>query len=158
MLTRELDADLHAAARLLAASDFPVVAGLHADVAGIVAAIRLAERLRGAVDHAASKAVLHEAAVFHDAGLMLITPGEARRLADTFLLVGHRPLIAWPELPEFLFSEPAGHSEATSPQRILALVPRRAAWLDQLQGGVWLESNNVALPGVLAAIRARLGR
>jgi formylmethanofuran dehydrogenase subunit B len=157
MPTRELDADLHAAARLLAASDFPVIAGLQTDVAGIVAAIRLAERLRGAVDHAASKAVLHEAAVFHDAGLMLITPGEARRLADTFLLVGHRPLVAWPELPEFLFSERAGHPEATSPQRILALIPRRATWLDQHRGSALLECNNAALPGVLAAIRARLG-
>jgi formylmethanofuran dehydrogenase subunit B len=157
MPTRELDADLDAAARLLAASDFPVVAGLQSDVTGIVAAIRLAEQLRGAVDHAASEAVLREAAVFHDAGLMLITPGEARRLADTFLLVGHRPLVAWPELPECLFSEPADHSEATSPQRILALMPRRAAWLDRLPGGVWLECTNAALPGVLAAIRARLG-
>ena len=157
MPTRDLDAELHAAARLLAARHFPVIGGLHADVAGIVAAIRLAERLRGAVDHAASKAVLHEAAVFHDAGLMLITPGEARRLADTVLLVGDGPLVAWPELPEFLFSERAGDLAATSRPRILALLPRRAEWLDRHEGGVWLECSNAALPGVLAAIRARFG-
>jgi formylmethanofuran dehydrogenase subunit B len=76
------------AATLLARSRLPVIAGLRADVAGISAALRLAETIGAAVDHAAAGPLLREVAVLHDAGMVLVTPDEARRLADTLLVVG----------------------------------------------------------------------
>ena len=92
MTDAEFDGKLDEAARLLSASAFPVVGGLATDLAGSVAAFRLAEKLGGAVDHAAAEWSLRDQAVLHDQGLMLVSPGEARQRADTFLLVGDGPL------------------------------------------------------------------
>ena len=50
-----LDAAIAEAARLLGASRLPVIAGLGTDVAGARAAIALAQRLGGVVDHMHSR-------------------------------------------------------------------------------------------------------
>jgi formylmethanofuran dehydrogenase subunit B len=75
------------AANLLSAASLPVIAGLQADVAGLVAAARLAERVGGVIDHAAALPSLREHAALRDVGLMFATPGLVRE-ADTLLLVG----------------------------------------------------------------------
>lgn len=145
---------LSQAAALLDASRCPVVAGLQADLAGATAAIRLARLLGGAVDHAAH-GHLCDVAVLQDAGLMLVSPGEARQRADAFLLVGDRPLEVWPGLPDFLFgSGPAQGPEPQDVRRIVALSSRP----DALDAG----RNNVhrvvtkpdGVPAILGAVRA----
>jgi len=83
-----LDAALDRAAALLAAARYPLVAGLGADVAGVRAALALAERLRGAVDHMAGDALSRDLGVLAEAGLLFVTPGEARARADVVVLVG----------------------------------------------------------------------
>jgi formylmethanofuran dehydrogenase subunit B len=84
------EAAIAAAKRLLERARLPVIAGLETDVAGIRAAVRLAEKCGGILDHTGSLAELN---VMRSSGTMAITPFEARRICDLFLLLG-------PDLPE----------------------------------------------------------
>ena len=77
-----------AAAALLRKSRSPVVAGMGADVAGVRAAILLAEKLGAAFDHMHAEALFFDLDAQRSAGAMLTTPNEARLRADTLLLVG----------------------------------------------------------------------
>jgi formylmethanofuran dehydrogenase subunit B len=99
-----LEAAIARAAELLAASRFPVFAGLGTDVAGTRAAVALARRLRGAIDHMNSSPYLRDLDVMREAGMMLTTPAEVRLRADTLLLVGPALVARWPELPAVLFA------------------------------------------------------
>ncbi|MBV9703324.1 MAG: tungsten formylmethanofuran dehydrogenase [Methylobacteriaceae bacterium] len=76
------------AARLLAASRAPVIAGLGTDIAGARAALLLADRLGASIDHMHSATLLRDLDVMRESGLVLTTPGEARRRGDVVLLVG----------------------------------------------------------------------
>ena len=55
-----LDDAAAAAARLLARSSQPLIAGLGADIEGVRAAIRLAERVGGVIEHMHSAALLRD--------------------------------------------------------------------------------------------------
>jgi formylmethanofuran dehydrogenase subunit B len=83
-----LKAAITEAARLLAASRFPLIAGLGTDVAGARAAIALATRIGAAIDHMHADALLRSLDVMRSADLMTTTAAEARLRADCLLLVG----------------------------------------------------------------------
>ncbi len=100
-----LDAAVAEAAKLLAASRQPLIAGLGTDVAGARAALALARQTGAVIDHMDSAALLRDIAAMRTAGLMLTTPGEAQLHADTLLLVGPGLAEAWPELPQKLFGK-----------------------------------------------------
>ena len=85
-----LDGAAAAAARLLARSHQPLIAGLGADIDGARAAIALAERVGGVIEHMHSAALLRDLDCLRETGIMLTTPGEARVRADVVLLVGDR--------------------------------------------------------------------
>jgi formylmethanofuran dehydrogenase subunit B len=158
MSESEFEAALEEAAALLSASAFPLIAGLGADVAGVVAALRLAERLGGAVDHAASGPALREAAVLHDVGLMGVSPGEARQRADTILVVGDAPLGIWPELADVIMPAGPTHlSEGPVARTLLALSPNRPALAGVGAVANWIECRRDTLPGMIGAMRARAG-
>jgi formylmethanofuran dehydrogenase subunit B len=143
------DAAADEAARLLAASRLPVIAGLGTDVAGARAAIALARQVGGAIDHAHAAALLRDLDVMRESGMMMTTPNEARLRADLFLLAGPGLVKAWPELVERLLVAPKS-------------LRRRIVWLC---GGAEAESTNVPvecvgsaadeLPVLLATLRAR---
>lgn len=76
------------AAAVLSAGRAPVVAGLGTDVAGVRAALKLAEHLRAAIGHRAGPALARDVAVLSETGLMFATPVEAGRRADLVLLLG----------------------------------------------------------------------
>lgn len=92
------DAAFAEAARLLRASRLPVFAGLGTDVGGTRAAIALAERLGGVVDHMSSDALLRDVDVVREAGMMTTTRSEARLRADVVLMVGPAAVGAWQQL------------------------------------------------------------
>jgi formylmethanofuran dehydrogenase subunit B len=119
---------------LLGAARLPLVAGLQTDVAGARAAILLAEKLRGAYDHAASDALLRDTGVLRQAGRMVTTANDVRFRADTVLLVGPRLAALWPELAERLALK-------ETPRLSADKAPRKIIWL----GGE---------PGAAAAIGA----
>jgi formylmethanofuran dehydrogenase subunit B len=153
---------LHAAtaeaARLLAASRVPVVAGMGADIAGARAAIALAERTGAAVDHMNSDALLRDVEVMRTAGMMLTTPNEARLRADLLLLIGAGPVEAWHELPERLVVRPSvAQADAKATRRIIWLCPGGDP--TKLPGGAKVQvagRNRRDLPVLLAALRARI--
>jgi formylmethanofuran dehydrogenase subunit B len=93
-----LEAAIAQAARLLGASRLPVIAGLGTDIAGARAAVALADRIGGVVDHMHSDATLRDLAVVREAGAFVTTPNEARLRGDTLLLVGPGLMEAWPAL------------------------------------------------------------
>jgi len=82
------DAAIAAAARLLASSTLPVIAGLAADVAGIRAGLRLARAIGAVVDHAAGAELSRQAEVLARSGTMATTAQEVRQLGDVLLLAG----------------------------------------------------------------------
>jgi formylmethanofuran dehydrogenase subunit B len=102
-----LDDAAAAAARLLARSGQPLIAGLGADIDGTRAAIALAQRVGGVVEHMHSAALLRDLDCMRETGVMLTTPGEARVRADVVLLVGDGLMQTSPHLSERLLRPPA---------------------------------------------------
>ena len=81
-------AAIEAAAKAMAASKNPVIAGLMTDTAGAIAAFALARATGAALDHAYAGWVLRDLDVLRSFGGFLTTPLQARALADCVLLVG----------------------------------------------------------------------
>ncbi len=146
----ELDDAVTRAARLLRESNAPVIAIQGVDIAAIVGAFRLAQRLGAAIDHAGAEAALRDQAVLQDIGLMLVSPAEARRRADTVLLVGDRPLEVPPRLRMFLHSS-RWRWRGTKRRQVVALTSE----LPDPPGAVvtWLKADLTSLPSLLAALR-----
>jgi len=153
-----LEAAAAAAARLLSASRLPVIAGLGTDVAGARAAVMLAQRIGGAVDHMHSAAQLNDLEVMREGGMVLTTPNEARLRADTLLVVG-TALADAPELARHLLSRPAApEASATTPRRVLCLCPgdSRASLPSGAAETRVVGRRTHELPALLAALRARI--
>jgi formylmethanofuran dehydrogenase subunit B len=83
-----LDQAITNAAELLRSSRRVVVAGLDTDVAGAEAAIALARRIGGAVDHTHAADALRDLEVMRAAGWIVTTPLQVRARSDVVLLVG----------------------------------------------------------------------
>ena len=149
-----------AAAQLLARSGQPLITGLGADVDGARAAIALAERIGGVVEHMHSAALMRDLDCLRETGVMLTTPGEARVRADVVLLVGEGLLQAWPGLSERLLRLPARPDGADVTRRIIWLAPQADATLPGFGGDVEVIAAGVgaALAANLAALRARVKR
>src|SRR5271166_7199810 len=116
-----------AAAQLLARSGQPLIAGLGADIEGARAAIALAERVGGVIEHMHSAALMRDLDCLRETGVMLTTPGEARVRADVVLLVGEALLQTWPALNERLLRPPARPDCVDVTRRILWLAPEADA-------------------------------
>jgi formylmethanofuran dehydrogenase subunit B len=145
----------HAAAGLIAASRLPVFLIGACDVAGTRAAIQLAARVGGVIDHSESKGAFRELDVMRSFGKFIVTPNEARQRADTVLLVGSGLTKLWPDMIERL-------GLADLPR--LALPPQRRRIL-RLGGSAddgplstladqTIAAQDEALPGLIAAMRA----
>lgn len=76
------------AAEILSAARLPLIAGLGTDVAGVRAALALAERLGGIVDHAGSSGLLANIRTMQDEGWVTATLAEVRNRADLVVFVG----------------------------------------------------------------------
>jgi formylmethanofuran dehydrogenase subunit B len=114
------------AARLLAASRLPLIAGLGTDIAGARAAVALADRIGGVVDHMHSSATLRDLAVMREAGAFVTPPNEARLRGDTLLLVGPGLMEARPALEARLLKAPLA-AEIGGERRIFWLCPGKQA-------------------------------
>lgn len=146
-----LHAAISEAANLIGACRAPVVAGMGTDVAGVRAAIMLAQRIGAAVDHMHSEAVLRDLAVMREAGMMVTTASEARQRADLLLLVGADLVTAWPQLRERL----AGPTAGGKMRRIIWLCPGSSA-ARQIETAQVIGRRPEQLAVLLAALRARL--
>ncbi len=101
------------AAAILGASRCAVVAGLATDIAGIEAAVALARRIGGVMDHMHADAALRDLEVMRQHGWIVTTPLQARARADLLVLVGPGIAAAWPNFAERLAmrTPPALHPE-----------------------------------------------
>jgi len=84
----ELDTALAAAARLLKRSRQPLLGGLGTDVDGTRAALALAERCGGIVDHLHGRALARNVRVLQTRGYATTTLAEVRNRADLVVLCG----------------------------------------------------------------------
>ena len=153
-----LDAAATAAAGLLARSRQPLIAGLGADIDGARAAIALAERVGGVIEHMHSAAVLRDLDSMRETGIMLTTPGEARVRADVVLLVGDGLTEAWPHLNERLLTPPARPEGVDVNRRVVWLAPAIGARIRGFEGDIeiWGAGRGAALAVNLAALRAHV--
>jgi formylmethanofuran dehydrogenase subunit B len=150
-----LDAAVAEAARLLAASRLPVIAGLGTDVSGARAALAIAESIGAIVDHMHSAALLRELDAKREAGVMATTPKEAAVRADTLLFVGGA-IAARAEL----FACKPGREVADGFVRRLIWLghdAQRADIPDDLTDGLLLGRSPTEVSALIAALRARLG-
>ena len=138
------------AAALLSGSRLPVIAGLGTDVAGARAAIALAERVGGVVDHMHSAALLRQLDAMREGGALVTTPHEARLRSDLLLLVGPGLVDAWPKLPKRLFADKLS---ADRKRHVVWLCPGVAPkeWRIEVIG-----NDPAQLPVLLAVLRARV--
>jgi formylmethanofuran dehydrogenase subunit B len=152
-----LDEAARAAARLLAQSRQPLIAGLGADIAGARAAIALAERTGGVIEHMHSAALMRDLDSLRETGVMLTTPLEARVRADVVMLVGDGFTETWPRLAERLLEPPARPEDAEVKRRIIWLAPATGERLRGFEGDVeiWGAGRGATLAASLAALRAR---
>jgi formylmethanofuran dehydrogenase subunit B len=145
---------LDAAARRLAASRAPLFAGLGVDSDGARAAVALAERLGGVIDHMHSGALLRDLDCMRETGVFATTPIEARARGDLILLVGDAVSPASVAITERLLAAPLAFP-ATGTRAIVWLA-RNAD--ERAPAGVGASSSRLetGLPIWLAALRARV--
>jgi formylmethanofuran dehydrogenase subunit B len=146
-----LEAAIAEAARLLGASRLPVIAGLGTDIAGARAAVALADRIGGVVDHMHSDATLRDLAVLREAGAFVTTPNEARLRGDTLLLVGPGLMEAWPALEARLLQAPLA---AGAERHVFWLCPGKTAAMPAAITAIGRTA--AELPTHLAVLRAHL--
>jgi formylmethanofuran dehydrogenase subunit B len=147
-----------AAAQLLARSRQPLIAGMGADIEGARAAVALAERVGGVVEHMHSEALLRDLDCLREAGVMLTTPGEARVRADLLLLVGDALLETWPALNKRLLQPAARPDGVEVARRIIWLAPEADATIPGLSRDIAVIGTGLGttLAANLAALRARV--
>lgn len=83
-----LDEAVKEAAKLISAAELPLYGGLATDVEGMRAAVALAERSGGVIDHALSEAQYRNFKVLQSVGWTLSTLTETRNRADLIIIAG----------------------------------------------------------------------
>ncbi len=83
-----LDEAMTAVAQMINKASLPMYGGLSTDVGGMRAALSLADRSSGVVDHAFSGAAKHNMAVLQQAGWITSTLTETRNRADLIVIAG----------------------------------------------------------------------
>jgi formylmethanofuran dehydrogenase subunit B len=125
-------------------------------VKGARAAIRLAQRLNGAIDHMESSTLLRGLDVLRETGMMVTTPSEARLRADLFLLVGPAPGAAGAELAALVSNSRLG-PQSEEQRRLVWLCPGRRSAIPIGTRDIEIVGRDAAdLPALLAALRAHI--
>jgi formylmethanofuran dehydrogenase subunit B len=113
---------LERAAELLGNARLPVIGGLQTDIAGAKAALALAEKLGGVIDHAAGEGLARQTKIMRETGGCPASLGEARNRADIIVLVGKAPLERDPGLLRELFPTEQGLPRPGNNPRELVLL------------------------------------
>ena len=143
-----LDAAIARAAGLLAASALPLFSGLGTDVAGMRAALALAERTGGILDHAGTGGLLANIRAWQDGGTVTTTLAEVRNRADLVLVVATDIAAVASRFPERCLAPATGLFGPIS-RRIVHLGPGRP-----LPGADILPCPADRVAEVLAVLRA----
>lgn len=140
------------AAAILGESRCAVLGGFATDAAGIEAAVALARRIGGVLDHAEAEAALRDLVVMRQEGWIVTTPLQARARADLVLLAGPGIADAWPGFADRLRLAAAPALAPERGRRVIAFGsdPRTAA----LAGGERIELAAGELASALGVLRA----
>lgn len=117
-----MNSTLERAAELLVRARLPVFGGLFTDIDGASAALALAEKLGGVVDHATSDGLARAARVMRETGTTPASFGEVRNRADTIVVIGKNPLQRDPDLLNKLFPGKPGLPRPGKNKRELILL------------------------------------
>ncbi len=141
------------AAAILGGSRNAVVAGLATDIAGIEAAVALAQRIGGTVDHVHGHAALRDLEVMRRDGWLVTTPLQARARADLLLLLGPGIARVW---PGFAARLAPGSPPALAPERPrrVVLIGVDAATAAHLRADEALDVPVAELAATLGLLRA----
>jgi len=102
-----LDRAIGAAAKILREAVQPIIGGLATDVAGMRAAVELADRCGAVLDHANSGAKFRNLLAFQDRGGITTTLAELRNRADLYVVIGTDVVSRFPRFFERV-AAPAG--------------------------------------------------
>src|SRR5665648_299502 len=154
----EVDSALERAAELLGRARFPIFGGLFTDIAGAAAALSLAEKLGGVVDHGASTGLMRACRVMRETGATPASFGEVRNRADTVVVIGNGPLTRDPGLVEKLFPAKPGLPRPGDNKRELILLGGDKAKTDNTKVPKGVRATAVdgkaALPELVALLAA----
>ena len=148
------------AAALIGKADSPLFGGLATGVEGMRAALALAERAGGVVDHALSEGQYRNVRVLQSAGWTTSTLTETRNRADLVIIVGSDIRKLHPRFFERIVSPPDSMFEVTAPKRTVVFIgevpERKDAAGPQVGHVVTLPCKVEQIGEVLGALRARL--
>ena len=148
------------AASLIGRASNPLFGGLGTDVEGMRAAMALAERAGGVVDHALSEGQYRNIRVLQSTGWTTSTLTETRNRADLIIVVGSDMRKLHPRFFERIVSPPDSMFGVTAPKRTVVLigeVPDRKVAAGAKVGEIIALPCKVEQVGeVLGALRARL--
>ena len=117
-----LDKAVAEAAKLIGKAALPLYGGLATDVEGMRAALALAERTGGIVDHAFSEAQYRNFKVLQTTGWITSTLTETRNRADLIIIAGSDVFKLHPRFYETIVSPPDSMFEVTAPKRTLVFI------------------------------------
>ncbi len=113
----ELDDALNAAAELLDRARRLLIGGLSGDVAALRAALDLAERCRGVVDHGNDGALQRQLRAMQTEGWQATSLSETRNRADLVVVIGRRLFAQYPRLMQRV----TGASQFDRPRAVVLL-------------------------------------
>jgi len=147
------DEAVAAAAQILREAAQPLIGGLATDVAGMRAAVELADRCGAVVDHANSAAKFRNLLAFQDRGAITTTLAEVRNRADLIVVVGTNVVSRFPRFFERI-AAPSGtlFGLQDGDRRSIFLGCRPPP--DAPGRTDWIECNPRELPDVLGALAA----
>jgi formylmethanofuran dehydrogenase subunit B len=148
------------AAALISKADSPLFGGLATGVEGMRAAMSLAERAGGIVDHALSEGQYRNVRVLQSAGWTTSTLTETRNRADLIIVVGSDIHKLHPRFFDRIVSPPDSMFDVMAPKRTVVFIgevaERAAASGPQVGEVVMLACKVDQIGEVLGALRARL--
>ena len=149
----QLEDAVAAAAGLLAAAERPLLGGLATDVAGVRAAVSLAERCGAVLDHAHGPALRRNLRVLQESGWFATTLSEVRARADLVLIAGSSVFERHPRLVERVLRGAPSARDGVPRRCVLLGDGRAVAALDGCQTSV-LECPVEGIGEVAGALRA----
>ena len=142
-----------AAARILDRAVQPLIGGLATDVAGMRAAVELADRCGAVLDHANSPAKFRNLLAFQDRGGITTTLAEVRNRADVLVIVGTDAVSRFPRFFERI-AAPGGTLFGLKDSERRSIFVGSKPPPDAPGRSDWIPCDRAELPDVLGALAA----
>lgn len=150
-----LEAAVTRAAEILKQAELPLISGLATDVAGMRAALMLADRLGAVVDSMGSEAALRNILVLQDSGWMTTTLAEVKNRADLLVALGVDIDVFFPRFFERYIWVDGMFVDAACREVVYLGKPPSGAWTKTYKHKLQvLGCANEDLPAVVAVLRA----